>query len=125
MTGAGGKLANPGGQPVYTPSDCQSQECDIFAVDRHIKTPYMENYNLNIQQQITNKTVLQLGYVGSQGHRLFRFYDINQPTQAAITASDLACTPAPCINDFGVPRPFGGPANRSAGTFAFGCTSVS
>ena len=29
----------------------------------------MENYNLNIQQQLNSKTVLQLGYVGSQGHR--------------------------------------------------------
>jgi len=90
------------GQPVYGTSDCSSQECDIFAVDPHIKTPYMENYNINIQQQITNKTTLQLGYVGSQGHRLFRFFDISQPTQAAITAADLAGG----IQDFGVPRPF-------------------
>jgi len=100
------------GQPVYTPSDCQSQECDIFAVDRHIKTPYMENYNINIQQQLSSKTVLQLGYVGSQGHRLFRFYDINQPTQAAITAADCpngiaTCATDGAIQDFGVPRPFG------------------
>ena len=35
---------------------------------------------------------------------MFRFYDINQPTQAAITAADNDCG---CINDFGVPRPFG------------------
>ena len=111
ITGAAAGVSSiTSGQPVYTPSNCQAQECDIFAVDRHIKTPYMENYNLNIQQQITNKTVLQLGYVGSQGHRLFRFYDLNQPTQAAITAADLACIPAPCIADFGVPRVFGGPA---------------
>ena len=34
-----------------------------FGFDRNIKTPYMENYNLNIQQQLTNKTVLQIGYV--------------------------------------------------------------
>ena len=94
------------GQPVYGPSDCSSQECDIFAVDPNIKTPYMENYNINIQQQLTSKTTLQIGYVGSQGHRLFRFYDISQPNQAAITAADLACTPAPCVADFGVPRPF-------------------
>ncbi len=90
--------------PVYGPSDCSSQECDIFGVDPNIKTPYMENYNINIQQQIGSKTVLQVGYVGSQGHRLFRFYDINQPSNAAVTAADLGCN---CINDFGVPRVFG------------------
>ncbi|MBZ5664985.1 MAG: TonB-dependent receptor [Acidobacteriia bacterium] len=95
------------GMPVYGTSDCSSQECDIFAVDRHMKTPYMENYNINIQQQLTSKTTLQIGYVGSQGHRLFRFYDISQPTQAAITAAD--CNPncaTGSIQDFGVPRPF-------------------
>jgi hypothetical protein len=99
------------GVPVYGPSNCALVECDIFAVDRHIKTPYMENYNINIQQQLTSKTTLQIGYVGSQGHRLFRFYDLNQPNQATITACDLgtlaACAGAPTIHSGGVPRPFG------------------
>jgi hypothetical protein len=53
----------------------------------------MENYNLNLQQQLSNKVVLRVGYVGSQGHRLFRFVDLNQPTQAKITACDLGTTP--------------------------------
>ncbi|MFI5102936.1 MAG: TonB-dependent receptor domain-containing protein [Terriglobales bacterium] len=108
-------------QPVYGPSNCQSTEisfveCDVFAVDQHLKTPYMENYNINIQQQLTNKTTLQVGYVGSQGHRLFRFYDINQPTQAAINAADNACN---CINDFGVPRPFGNINNNINAVYIF------
>ncbi len=102
------------GLPVYGTPGC-SPECDIFSVDRHMKTPYMENYNINIQQQLTNKTTLQVGYVGSQGHRLFRFYDISQPNQGAITACDLATASGPCpgvspsIHDFGVPRVFGFP----------------
>ena len=99
------------GVPVYgTPSCAGSNECDIFSFDRNIKTPYIENYNLNVQQQIAKNIVLQVGYVGSQGHRLFRFFDINQPSQATITACDLGglgC--APGINDFGVPRNFGFP----------------
>jgi hypothetical protein len=102
------------GVPVYGAVGC-SPECDIFAVDRHMKTPYMVNYNFNIQQQLTNKTTLQIGYVGSQGHRLFRFYDINQPTNAVVSACDLGTLPASAgcvggtINDFGVPRPFASP----------------
>jgi hypothetical protein len=111
------------GQPVYGSSSCSSVECDIFSFDRHIRTPYMENYNLNIEQQVASRMVLQLGYVGSQGHRLFRFRDINQPNQAAITAADIAfaqantntadgspCYPAGgpgCIPSYGVPRVFG------------------
>jgi len=108
-TGSGTIVSNT---PVYGPSTCGG-ECDVFGVDRNIKTPYMENYNLNIQQQITNKVSLQIGYVGSQGHRLWRFFDINQPNQAQITAADCPGGIATCatigkIQDFGVPRVFSG-----------------
>ena len=113
------------GAPIFAPTTTCDFECDTFAFDRNIKTPYMENYNLNFQQQITSKTTLQLGYVGSQGHHLWRFFDISQPSQAAITAGDIAfaqantttttppvpCFPAGgpgCISSYGVPRPFGG-----------------
>ncbi len=117
----GGPIAQ--GAPVYEPSTTCAFECDTFTFDRHIRTPYMENYNLNIQQQIASRVVLQLGYVGSQGHKLFRFRDLNQPSEAAITAGDIAfaqvntntfddapCFPAggpDCIPSFGAPRPFG------------------
>jgi hypothetical protein len=87
------------GVPVYDTTGC-TIECDIFSFDRNIKTPYMENYNLNIEQRLSSKVMLQLGYVGSQGHRLFRFRDLNQPTQAQITAADLASG----VSSFGVPR---------------------
>jgi outer membrane receptor protein involved in Fe transport len=82
-----GTIAN--GAPIYSPPS-MTPSGDIFSVDRNIKTPYIENYNLNIQQQITNKVVLQVGYVGSQAHRLFHFVDLNQPNQATITATDIA-----------------------------------
>ncbi len=94
------------GQPLYAPTTSCNYECDVFGFDRNIKTPYMENYNLNIQQQINSKTVLQVGYVGSQGHRLWRFFDISQPSQAQINAADAACD---CIQDFsGAARPLNG-----------------
>jgi Carboxypeptidase regulatory-like domain/TonB-dependent Receptor Plug Domain/TonB dependent receptor len=93
---------NPGpftsGSPVY---GFASPMGDAFGVDPNIRTPYMQNFNLNFQQEINRKTVFQIGYVGSNGHKLLRFRDINQPTQAEITAADLACG---CINDFSVPR---------------------
>jgi len=61
---------------------------DAFGVDNHIRTPYMENYNLNLQQQLSRKMTLQVGYVGSQGHKLFRFRDINQPSLQQIQQFD-------------------------------------
>ncbi len=92
------------GQPLFGDETACNFECDTFAFDRNIKMPYMENYNLNVQQQISNHAVVQVGYVGSQGHRLWRFFDISQPSQAQITAADLGCN---CINDYGVPRNYG------------------
>ena len=82
--------------PIYGTPGC-GVECDIFSFDRNIKTPYMENYNFNIQHQFSSKMSLQVGYVGSQGHRLFRFFDINQPSQATITACDLGQLPLPLV----------------------------
>ncbi len=96
---------------------------DFFGTDQHIRTPYTQNFNLNLQQQL-GKAVFEVGYVGARGSKLFRFRDINQPSQAQITAWDTsatgACaggfTPPDCpisgfdgpdgVN-FNVPRPFG------------------
>jgi carboxypeptidase family protein/TonB-dependent receptor-like protein len=107
------------GAPFFGASDC-SDECDLFAVDRNIKPPYMENYNLNIQQQISSKVALQVGYVGSQGHRLWRFFDINQPTAQVIhnaqcpgapvtpPGTDCSATTGTAPVSFGAPRVFSG-----------------
>jgi outer membrane receptor protein involved in Fe transport len=104
-TGAVGGAITPG-VPVYAATTTCSFECDVFGFDRNIKTPYMENYNLNIQQQISSKAVLQVSYVGSQGHRLWRFFDLAQPSTAQINAADIACD---CIQDFGgAARPLNG-----------------
>jgi len=113
----GGPAGITSGQPIYGMPSCASVECDIFGFDRNIKTPYMENYNLNVEQQISKKVMLQVGYVGSQGHRLFRFADLNQPNQATITACDLgtlAGCPTAGIYDYAVPRTYG---NNPYGAF--------
>jgi hypothetical protein len=74
---------------------------DAFGFDPHIRTPYIQNFNLNFQQELTRHSVVQLGYVGSTGHKLWDFRDINQPSHAQITAADTGCA---CINDGSVPR---------------------
>jgi hypothetical protein len=43
----------------------------------HIRTQYSEQYNLTIEREIGKDMVLQLGYVGSQAHRLLVTHDIN------------------------------------------------
>ncbi|MFY9560699.1 MAG: TonB-dependent receptor [Terriglobales bacterium] len=51
---------------------------DVFTVDQGLRTPYVQNYNLNIEQQLAPKTAISVAYVGSAGRKLFRFNDINQ-----------------------------------------------
>ncbi|MGA2101646.1 MAG: TonB-dependent receptor [Candidatus Sulfotelmatobacter sp.] len=43
----------------------------------HMRTQYTAQYNLTIQRELARDIVLQLGYVGSQGHRLLASHDIN------------------------------------------------
>jgi hypothetical protein len=102
------------GVPVWDPASVTpgtATSTDAFTVSQGLRTPYVFNYNLNIQQQVARNTVLQVGYVGSAGRKLFRFRDINQPSQAEITAADTLCG---CINDGDVPRPFDTAAVLSA-----------
>ncbi|MGA9566347.1 MAG: TonB-dependent receptor [Candidatus Korobacteraceae bacterium] len=93
--------------PVYGASSPLS---DFFGVAPNIATPYVQNWNLNIEQQLTNKIMLQVGYVGSKGTKLFRFRDINQPNQGAITSYDVSQCGGPYVYpncpvyDYGVPR---------------------
>ncbi len=78
---------------------------DAFGVDQHMRTPYMENYNLNVQQQLGRKSTLMVSYVGSQGHKLLRFRDINQPTLSQIQQFDYTQAGDNC---YCVPRFFPG-----------------
>jgi len=108
------------GSPVYAGF---SPLGDFFGTDQHIRTPYTQNFNLNVQQQL-GKVVVEVGYVGARGTKLFRFRDVNQPSQAQITAWDTSATGAcaggltppncpisgfdgPDRVNFNVPRTFG------------------
>jgi carboxypeptidase family protein len=71
---------NPGA-PVFTlpPTPYPPQFADIFVTPRNLVTPYMQNWNLNVEQQLTEGLAFQLGYIGSKGTKLVRLRDANQP----------------------------------------------
>ena len=50
-----------------------------FGISQDFRTPYVMNFNLNIQRQLSSSTILQTGYVGSTGRKLAVLRDINQP----------------------------------------------
>jgi len=60
----------------------------------HMRSQYSAQYNFGIQRQLARNLVLQVGYVGSQGHRLLASTDLNRATPqtcldiAAIAAGD-------------------------------------
>jgi hypothetical protein len=49
----------------------------------HLRSQYTSQYNLTIQRELSNSTMFQIGYVGSQGHRLLATHDINPSTPAS------------------------------------------
>jgi hypothetical protein len=63
---------------VFNPASPNTNP-DIFITPRNLSTPYVQNWNLNLEQELTNGIALQLGYVGSKGTRLVRLRDANQP----------------------------------------------
>src|SRR6185369_11460972 len=91
-----------GFQSGWTITD--SLDSHVFAVDPNLRTPYIQNYNLNIQRELFKNGVLEVGYVGSTGKKLFRYRDINQPLNPSVSSA----------------RPFdNGPFAPSGGTFFY------
>ncbi len=87
------------GVPVFTGFN----DADAFTVDQNLATPYIQNYNVNLQHELFTGGVVTVGYVGSQGRKLFRYRDINQSVPGQ-----------------GPARPFdNGPFAPSGGTFFY------
>jgi Carboxypeptidase regulatory-like domain len=53
-------------------------QCFIFAVNPKLRTPYAENWNLNLQQSLPGNSMLQVAYVGNHGVDLYSITDPNQ-----------------------------------------------
>lgn len=49
-----------------------------YAIDPHIRPPYVEQWNLSIQRDLGKGFSLTVGYVGNHGVGLFRAVDVNQ-----------------------------------------------
>jgi hypothetical protein len=79
-----------GNQCSLFDADENPNQCNVFAVDPHLKTPYVMNWNFNVQQELTKSTVLQIAYVANHGVKLYSVTDINQVN----FANDYASSPA-------------------------------
>lgn len=55
-----------------------------LAIQRDLRTAYMQHWNVNVQRQMGRSGVLEVGYVGSKGTKLLTARDINQPQPSAL-----------------------------------------
>src|ERR1700722_4544238 len=78
--------------PDSTTEGCSvDSQCNVFATTQNLKTPYVENWNLNIQQAISSTAMLQLAYVGNHGVDLYSVRDINQVNPYSPLESPANC----------------------------------
>ena len=91
---AGVQANNTGSSPVFTvskssayqittgvdplPSTGAAATYGVSTVDQGFRNAYVQNFNLNSEYQLGRNTIVQVGYVGSLGRRLFNLRDINQ-----------------------------------------------
>jgi hypothetical protein len=70
-------------------------------------TPYMMQYNLNVQRELPGSWILTIGYVGSQGRHLFLGKDLNAPANTGTAANPVTATLLVNANGTGtiVPNP--------------------
>jgi hypothetical protein len=52
----------------------------LQVIDRNLKTPYVEQWNLTVQYELINDWLLEFSYAGNQGHRLSFTNDPNRVT---------------------------------------------
>jgi Carboxypeptidase regulatory-like domain len=95
---ATGKTA-PNPFPFTPPSPGQTVNFSPFTpliinvTDPNFTSPYVMNFNLNIQRELPGQIIFQAGYVGSQGRHLELVYEGNpiSPAGSAACAADPAC----------------------------------
>jgi len=56
---------------------------NIASIQRNLKTPNTQEWNLNIQQELGQRVVFQIGYVGNHSIHQLQLLDINQPPLGA------------------------------------------
>jgi carboxypeptidase family protein/TonB-dependent receptor-like protein len=65
-----------------------------LAIQRNLRTGYMQHWNFNIERQLGSRSVLEIAYVGSKGTKLLTARDINQP-QPSVLPPGLPIVPRP------------------------------
>ncbi len=60
-----------------TDANCGSSIFAAYSVNQNFRTPYFYNYSLQVEKSLGHASVIQVGYVGSQGRKLNIMLNIN------------------------------------------------
>jgi len=117
--------AQPGAPVLNLPA---TRSTSIVVFDPNLSTGYVQHISLGVQREIARNTILELGYVGTRGIKLFMDRDLNQQriygdyltSFQQLQAFQASGTAVPATNT--LVRIFGTPA---AAITALGATTVS
>ena len=102
----GGIIPNPFGS-ILTPAHGTMIDWSAFRpivlfgeLEPRLRSQYTEQYNFGIQRELFPNTVLSLGYVGSQGHRLLATRDLSPGMpQTCLDLASLSALNAAAVTD--------------------------
>ena len=77
---------NHGNIEGWDPGNANQAILTGIVLPQGIKDPYVYNFYLDIQREIMPKTVVDVKYVGTAGHKLFRAQDINRQPDSLLPA---------------------------------------
>jgi hypothetical protein len=94
---------------ILTPTPGQPVDFSLFRpillygeFQPHLKTQYTAQYNLTVQRELAKDLMLQVGYVGSQGHRLLASHDVNpSDAQTCLDIMNIAALNAANVTSYG------------------------
>jgi hypothetical protein len=102
---------------IITPTKGQPTDLSLFRpillygeFEPHLRAQYTSQYNLTIQRELSESMMLQIGYVGSQGHRLLATHDVNPSNpETCLDIINIAALNPANVSSYGSPGATCGP----------------
>ena len=65
--------------PIFSTSGVPTPPFNLIGIQPNLKPPYVQSWNLTLEQALAPDLMLQIGYVGTKGTHILGLPDINQP----------------------------------------------
>lgn len=106
---SGGSTAPNPFNGIITPTAGQPVDYSLFRpillygeFQPNLRTQYTAQYNLTVQRELARDLMLQVAYVGTQGHRLLATHDINPSNpQTCLDISNIAASNPGDVTSYG------------------------